>query len=59
MKFDIDCQLVSEMFENSGFIRICIQPMTGADKPRRSFFSLTVLFSQNSPFLQVFSIKRL
>ena len=53
--FTLIGQLVSEMFENNGLIRICIQPMTGADKPRRSFFSLIVLFSQYSPLLQVFS----
>ena len=52
MKFG---QLVSEkeMFENNVYIHV-YSPRTGADNPLGSIFSLTVLFSQYSPLLQVF-----
>ena len=55
MKLALIGQLVSEknMFENHGYIHI-YSPGTGAENPLRSFFSLTVLFSQYSPLLQVF-----
>ena len=55
MKFGIDWPLVSEkkMFENNGYIHV-YSPDTGADNHMMSIFSLTVLFSQYSPLLQVF-----
>ena len=47
-------QLVSEkMFENNGYIHV-YSPVTWADNPLRVFVSLTVLFSQYSPLLQIF-----
>ena len=56
MKFGIlTGQVVSEetMFENNGYVHV-YSPGAGADNPLVSFFSLTVLFSQYSPLLQVF-----
>ena len=41
------------MFENNGYVHV-YSPEAGADNPLRSIFSLTVLFSQSSPLLQVF-----
>ena len=43
------------MFENNGYEHV-YRPGAGAgaDNPLRSLFSLTVLFSQSSPLLQVF-----
>ena len=57
MKFALIGQAVSEkMFENNGHIQV-YSPGTGADNPPGVIFSLTVLFSQHSPLLQVFPIK--
>ena len=45
---------VEKMFENGGHIQV-YSPGAGADNPPGvKFFSLTVLFSQYSPLLQVF-----
>ena len=49
-------QAVSEkkMFDDNGYVHV-YSPGTGADNPPGvKFFSLTVLFSQSSPLLQVF-----
>ena len=53
MQFGIDWP-VGFREENNGYIHV-YSPVTGADNPLGSnYFSLTVLFSQYSPLLQVF-----
>ena len=56
MKFGIDWPrgFREKMFANNGYIHV-YSPGAGADNPQGSMFSLTVLFSQYCPLLQVFS----
>ena len=57
MKFGIDWPFGFREEDVCKIMVICIHvysPVTGADKPLMPLFSLTVLFSQYSPLLQVF-----